>query len=219
MEFLDGSLKQPTQSSDSPIPLSVEFLAIDPGETTGWATFTQRGELVGFGQLSGVDDFTVWLEAQKCSLLIFEDYLINPNVPHGGSRVETIQVIGSIRSFVKRRSICVVPQSPSIKRIGYAWCRLKPLPKSKHKMSHQFDALAHGIYYLCRNRIRPIGLGVKVICDSCKAGTHDECRGCTCQHRPPRVVVSRAEDVSDDRGRADAVATEERSREATGPAS
>lgn len=199
----------PTVESQPSVRHSAAFLFIDPGETTGWATFTQDGLMLSLGQVAGLDAFTDWLEIQDPALIVFEDYLVNPNIPHGGSRVETIQVIGAIKSFAKRRSICAVPQAPHIKRIGYAWCGLKALPKSRHSISHQYDAMAHGVYYLVKERIRKVGDKPHIVCTACQTGQHRTCTstsGCPCRHR---TVASRGEALPTDAGPTDAPTQED----------
>lgn len=83
---------------------------------------------------------------------------MDPHTPHGGSRVETIQVIGAIRSYATRNGIVVVMQSRRVKRVGYGYLGMKPLPKSRHAESHKFDALAHGEYYMVKHHIKPHSL-------------------------------------------------------------
>lgn len=140
------------------------FLAIDPGETTGWAIFKQDGSLDDYGQAEGLDFFSGWLEFldPKPSLLICEEWILNPNISQGGSRQETVQVIGVIRSYGLRNGIDIEWQSPSRKPAGYAWAGIKPLPKSQHAQSHQYDAIAHGTYYLVSNKIIPTALERKL---------------------------------------------------------
>lgn len=140
------------------------FLAIDPGETTGWATFDQHGNLLDLGQIKGFELFSDWLdyEIEKPSLIIYEEWVTNPNVPQGGSKQETSQVIGAIRAYARRNGIVVVAQRTSAKPVGYAFAGIKPLPKSRHSESHQYDAFAHGIYYLVKNKITKTALQKKL---------------------------------------------------------
>ncbi len=140
------------------------FLAIDPGETTGWATFNLDGYLIDFGQVKGFDGFDEWLEklSPKPSLIICEKWVTNPKVPQGGSTQETAQVIGAIRSYSRKNGIDIEWQMARILLVGYKWAGLKPLPKSKHYLSHQYDAIAHGTYYLVNQKIKPTALEIKL---------------------------------------------------------
>lgn len=140
------------------------FLALDPGETTGWASFNQDGSLIDYGQAEGFDFFSGWLEflEPKPFLIICEEWILNPNIPQGGSRQETVQVIGSVRNYAIRNGIDIEWQSPSRKPAGYAWAGMKPLPKSQHSISHQYDAIAHGTYYLVKHKIIPTALERKL---------------------------------------------------------
>jgi hypothetical protein len=114
--------------------------------------------VIDIGQVEGIDEFTTWLEdlPMKPALIIYETYVIDPNVKQGGTDVPASQVIGAIRSYGQRHSIVCLPQLRTVLLIGYRWAGIKPLPKSKHKLSHQYDAFAHGIYYLIKNKIREL---------------------------------------------------------------
>lgn len=140
------------------------FLAIDPGETTGWATFSQSGELEDFGQIAGFETFVVWLEKLRPvpELIICENYILNPKIPQGGSEMWTSQVIGVVRVYGIRHGIIVEMQRNVCLSPGYAFAGIKPLPKSRHAESHQFDAVAHGTYYLVKNKIAPTALEKKI---------------------------------------------------------
>lgn len=133
----------------------VAYLAIDPGLTTGWAAFDISGELIGMGQVHGIDQFDDKLgNFSRLLAIICEDFLHNPNVPQGGSRGPAQQVIALVRRYSRYAKVKLVMQASRILKVGYAWACIKQLPKSRHAESHQFDAVAHGVYYLQRNGIR-----------------------------------------------------------------
>lgn len=134
------------------------YLAIDPGLTTGWALFDDHGTLEDSGQVRGLDQFYRWL-TRSCpvpDLVICEDFILNPNVPQGGSNMIASQVIGVVRAYALEHGLILVMQPSRILKIGYAYAAMRPLPKSRHSESHEFDAMAHGVYYLCKHKIRKI---------------------------------------------------------------
>lgn len=141
----------PHQGKDS----RIKYLAFDPGLTVGWAAFDESGKECAWGQTPW-DNVGKILDTFGGNLIavICEDYVINPHVSHGGSKVETVRVIGMMQEYCRANNVPLVLQPPRIKKIGYAWAGRAPLPKSQHAQSHQFDALAHGVYYLQKNGIR-----------------------------------------------------------------
>ena len=137
------------------------FLVLDPGETTGFARFEQDGSLIDIGQVEGIEDLVTWINDldPKPALIVYEQFLVDPHVRLGGSDLETVQAIGQIRKYGIENGIVAIPQSRTIKLIGYRWAGKKPLPKKRHDESHKWDALAHGIYYLVSNKIIRLNFG------------------------------------------------------------
>lgn len=142
------------------------YLAIDPGETTGWATFHMNGDLKDFGQIPCLDPtvFVLWLEKldPRPALIIYEGWVTNPSIPQGGSKQETSQIIGHIRSYAIRSGVVAIEQPNRVKKVGYAYAGIKELPRSRHAESHQRDAIAHGVYYLVKNKIAKTALEKKL---------------------------------------------------------
>lgn len=132
------------------------FLSLDPGLTTGWCMFSDNGVIDELGQVVGVDEFILWLETldPKPSLIICEDFVLNPNIPQGGSQMEAPQVIGAVKSYASKTGIVCVIQAPRLKKIGYAWAGTRP--PSKKADTHRMDAYAHGVYYLVLHDILKI---------------------------------------------------------------
>jgi len=130
-------------------------LACDPGDTTGWALYVDD-QLAEFGQSHGMKDLLTQLkEFPKPDSVVVEDYRVRPGVNHNYSRVNTIQIIGALKAYALENDARYVLQEPSIKPIAYKWAGLVA-PKN-HALSHEFDAMAHGYYYLVRtNRRKPV---------------------------------------------------------------
>lgn len=139
------------------------YLAIDPGHTIGWATFDDKGGAIEMGQTK-MEDFHKEFDKLLHSGLkhvIVEDYK-----NHGFTqqkrwgRNETSKVIGKIELLAELRSVPLTLQPNTVKAIGYRWGGLEGAP-SNHAISHQYDAYAHGVYWLQSNSIRPVGKAIR----------------------------------------------------------
>ena len=144
------------------------FLAIDPGDTLGFAEFAGDGKFEGMGQVNTKRvSMQKWLrikiEARRdasddpFTLIICEDYKISSYsqkkfMAHKGSRVPTIKQIGSIESVAEFYGIPVHLQPNVNYPIGAKWGGFD-IP-SNHSISHQYVATAHGIFYLQQNGLR-----------------------------------------------------------------
>lgn len=126
------------------------YLALDPGETTGWAKFDAMGQILSYGQYTQ-DQQTQWLTENLTSDLkavICEEYRIyNKNRQRNWSRNRTSKNEGAIELLCDMRSVPFFLQPANVKAIGYKWAGLGEAP-SNHSISHQFDAVAHGTYWL-----------------------------------------------------------------------
>lgn len=138
------------------MPSKITYLAVDPGETSGWATFDENGEVISLGQVKGFDEFGDFLDTfdtQPPKVVIVEAYRVREQNKNFGSKVPTIQVIGMLRRKTKKVwNAEFVEQESHIKTVGYMWAGLKP--ESNHAKSHKFDAFVHGVWYLQKNGIR-----------------------------------------------------------------
>lgn len=139
------------------------FLAIDPGETTGWAEFDEDGFGIGLGQVKqiGLTKFLTDHVHSELKAVICEDYK-----NHGftqqkrWSRNQTSKNIGKIEVFAELHGVTVILQPNTVKGIGYMWSGIDP--PSNHGISHQYDAYVHGVYYLQSNGIRKPGQGLNL---------------------------------------------------------
>lgn len=138
------------------------YLAIDPGHTSGWATFNDEGDMLEFGQfkMEKIMDELPELLHENLIMVVVEDYR-----NHGWmqqkkwSRNETSKIIGKIEMLAGMRNVPITLQSNTVKGIGQMWAGIDP-PKN-HAISHKFDAVGHGVYYLQSNGIRPVGRAQK----------------------------------------------------------
>lgn len=136
------------------------ILAIDPGVTNGWAVFTGDGKVQEFGQgdLTELYNFCTHFElvfGSEPSTVIIESYRVLPTArslkANVGSKLETVEAIGLIKSFALGWNCTVVEQEPGIKKIASMWTGIK-VP-GNHAESHRFDAMLHGFYFLIKNGI------------------------------------------------------------------
>lgn len=136
------------------------FLAIDPGNSTGWALFDNAGETVEIGKIKGHDNFLDWLEEQSPLKIILENYKVGRS---GGSQftnsfsdVPTLQLIGAIKRVAKKAKIEVIEQTPNDMYMGLRYLGLWQVyrgGKTKQHVPDDVSALAHGRYYLVKTGI------------------------------------------------------------------
>jgi hypothetical protein len=133
------------------------YIAIDPGagrtNSIGWAIFLNDGRPAGMGQLTYeglVDKLYNELNNIPVALVICEDYRIRREKisSHVGSRVETIQTIGTIRAWCQLKNIKLELQKSNILRLAEKQFGIA-MP-TDHTQSHQYSALLHGFWYLHR---------------------------------------------------------------------
>ncbi len=134
------------------------LLAVDPGKTSGIALFTGEGKPMWMEQARNPQELHKFLQGIERewgsvpSIVVIESYMVLPTQhsmkANVGSKLETVQAIGIVKSFCMTWDAKVVEQPPSIKKISQMWTKIK-VP-SNHADSHQFDALLHGYYYLIK---------------------------------------------------------------------
>jgi len=129
------------------------YIAIDPGKHTGWATFDKEGKLLNLGMFNDEDKFLDWLEEQDAKVYVIEQYRNRGGFVNSWSDMPTSQHIGAIKRIGRKKKVEMVMQEPSpcltqgLKFLG-VWTQYK----DKH-VPDQISALAHGTYYLRKNRI------------------------------------------------------------------
>ena len=135
------------------------YLAIDPGHTTGWATFDEEGVFTGLGKITGEDKFLDWLETQvkenKPRLVIIEQYRNRPGTAvNSWSTGPTQQHIGAITRILRKAHVQMTMQDPSpALSIGLRFIGMHTLYEGKH-VPDDVSAYAHGTYYLRRSGIQ-----------------------------------------------------------------
>ncbi len=139
-------------------PSTPSYLALDPGETIGYAVFNQNGQLIDMGQFR-FEKFLEEIETifpSTIEVCVIEDYKNYAwQKQKKWSRNNTSKVIGKIELFAELRKAKVVLQPASCYGIGAKWGGFE-IPQN-HDISHQFVAAAHGIYWLQEAGIREVG--------------------------------------------------------------
>lgn len=136
------------------------YLGVDPGkggvDSIGYAIVTDDATLIEMGQLT-FPQFVMALEtmAKKYEFIgcVYETYRVfrKKAKAHIGSKVETVQSIGVLKSWALRNNIPVAEQNPDILSIAERHFQIK-LPED-HTISHQFSALLHVKEWLYRKGI------------------------------------------------------------------
>ncbi len=130
----------------------MKYLSLDPGHSTGWATFKENGDADKFGTVTSRVAVYDLLREQAPDLIIMEDWITKQGVALGGDKLETVRVIGAVEFYVYLRKIPLVLQPNTVKSIAYKWAGMVP-PKRK-SLTHEADAYVHGVYYLQKQGIR-----------------------------------------------------------------
>lgn len=134
------------------------YLAIDPGQTTGYAMFNAQGIVTFMGKIKGEDKFLDELELlvqtrPGLKTIIMETYRNRPGATNAWSKGATQQHIGAIKRIARKAGVKVVEQEPSPALvIGLKFIGMSETYKNKH-VPDEVSALAHGTYYLRKNKI------------------------------------------------------------------
>jgi hypothetical protein len=130
------------------------LLCLDPGETTGWATF-QDGELLGCGQaqLDHADLFQ-FIDAALSGgpddkTILCENYRVyaHRSQQHIGSEVVTIQYMGVVKLYARLHHVPLVLQMAWQAKGFQTDAKLREWGLYQVAMKHANDAVRHGCYY------------------------------------------------------------------------
>jgi hypothetical protein len=143
-------------------PFRGRLLALDPGETTGYAVFQGQPE-TGYDWLA-IDQIKTWpehdaysniwmlLQSEKPSLVVNESYRIYDwkSDDHKWSQVNTVQVIGCIWTLCFHYEIQRAGEQSAQNAKGF-WTdeRLKEFGLYFPAIRHGRDATRHALHYLC----------------------------------------------------------------------
>jgi hypothetical protein len=132
-------------------PFLGRVLAVDPGETVGWALF-QDLELTNVGQfpIGPLEDLDYFVTEQRPDVMVVENYRIYASraAQHVGSEVNTAQYVGILK-FIG--SIYQIPVTLQMAHQAKGWVsdkRLRDLGLFQTGKRHANDAIRHGVYWL-----------------------------------------------------------------------
>lgn len=139
-----------------------EYVSLDPGEKRiGWAGFDAEGLALKYGVFKDEDEMLDWLESDEVNpqVIIVESYRARPGATNAWSRLPTVQQIGAIKRVARRKKIPIVEQDPNPCLVmGLRFLGVFDMyANEKGKLLHvpdEFSALAHGTYYLRKQRIQ-----------------------------------------------------------------
>lgn len=127
------------------------LLAVDPGETVGWAVFDNLA-LAEAGQFSviNLEAFDAFLTAKRPDHMVIENYRVYASkaARHVGSEVNTAQYIGILKFLA---DMYQVPYTLQMAHQAKGWvsdARLHQLGLFQVGRRHANDAIRHGVYYL-----------------------------------------------------------------------
>lgn len=138
-------------------------LCLDPGETTGWAVFSQGHLILCDQEPTGSEpalmaDFIEHVQSDVINSatfntgldqIVYEEYRIRGNKAqqHIGSEVVTIQHIGAIRATADRLGIPVAKQAAGLAKGFASDEKLRQWGLFQRGKRHANDAIRHGVYW------------------------------------------------------------------------
>lgn len=137
-------------STISPIAYAgAAYISFDPGKITGVVQWNSLGESLAFHHLDEdeLDEFLDLVERWPVppEAIIYEEYRVYASVPHVGSKVQTIQVIGVIKRTARKLKCPWYEVRADVKKIAALWSGVK-IPKGH--MPHYLAAYLVGYWKL-----------------------------------------------------------------------
>lgn len=136
-------------------PKPARLLALDPGETTGWALF-EGHTFVDAGQypVHALKDFALFFIHKAPTVIVMENYRIYAHraAQHVGSDVPTVQYIGAVKLAAEMADIPVHLQMAYQAKGFVTDARLQQLGLYQEGRRHANDAVRHAVYYFLFGR-------------------------------------------------------------------
>lgn len=134
---------------------SERLLALDPGETTGYAVFNTSNFIRG-GQLSTSDPqgaliaFTELFDQWVPTMVVMEEYRVyaHKTAQHAGSSLSTPRLIGMLETLCHQRAVPYHKQGAGIAKGFVKNDHLRAWEMWSVGMKHALDATRHGAYFI-----------------------------------------------------------------------
>lgn len=136
----------------------MKLLSIDPGVSTGWAEW-DGSKLLKFNEErpeTAFYDLLIEGDFNDVDQVVFEDYKIRPadlqkGWGHEWNNGPALQIIGAVKYWCQTYSIPYKNQQASLLPVGCGYIGY-PYNKKKHTPNY-ISAVAHGAYYLVKNKV------------------------------------------------------------------
>ena len=132
------------------------YIALDPGQQTGYATFDEAGNITDMDYLVLNEVRTRFAEdiKENPTAVVAESWRLDPKraMAFSWSPMPECRLLGWIEGVCWARGITYVEQAPGVKTAGYMHWGRKALPHS-NPMNHAWDAVVHGREYLIKQGV------------------------------------------------------------------
>ena len=122
-------------------------ISVDPGESSGIAYWSDKGEFVEKEMLTQEELFDKIEKLENVTVIVCEDYRLRQGkqMVQTGSRFVAVQIIGALKAYAQRVGANFVLQPANVLTVASLHSGIKR--PSNHSRSHDVDAYNHGYYY------------------------------------------------------------------------
>jgi hypothetical protein len=123
------------------------IISVDPGESSGIAYWSDKGEFVEKEILTEEELFDELERLENVTVVVCEDYRLRQGkqMVQTGSRFVAVQIIGALKAYARRVGAKFVLQPANVLTVAALHSGVKR--PSNHSKSHDIDAYNHGYYY------------------------------------------------------------------------
>jgi hypothetical protein len=123
------------------------IISVDPGESSGIAYWSDKGEFVEKEILTEEELFDELERLENVTVVVCEDYRLRQGkqMVQTGSRFVAVQIIGALKAYARRVGAKFVLQTANVLSVASLHSGIKR--PSNHNKSHDIDAYNHGYYY------------------------------------------------------------------------
>lgn len=131
----------------------MNILAVDPGGTTGWASWIEGS--VSWGQAPGgvLGGKRLRLMAQCADVLIIERYTIGERTVKFSRQSDALEITGALKWIADDEGLELVLQQPRDAKRLFTDDRLRQMGWWARGEEHARDALRHLGFYLAKKRL------------------------------------------------------------------